>query len=139
MYGAQRVAQRNLSNMRLSVVKINGSQDEVGKKRADHRTEDACFCLMTEIWLVRRAGFAAALGARKPQTKLPALQSRFVITLLAHQRVIPDIIADSHAFPASVAVRRSVGNTWGNNWYKLIFHQLKPYTFNRINNAELSP
>jgi len=49
MYGAQRVAQRNLSNMRLSVAKINGSQDEVGKKRADHRTENACFCLMPEI------------------------------------------------------------------------------------------
>jgi len=35
MYGAQRVAQRNLSNMWLSVAKINGSQDEVGKKRAN--------------------------------------------------------------------------------------------------------
>jgi len=43
MYGAQRVAQRNLSNMRLSVVKINGGQDEVGKKRANGYPKARCF------------------------------------------------------------------------------------------------
>jgi hypothetical protein len=115
MYGAQRVAQRNLSNMRLSVAEINGSQDEVGKKRANGRTEDADPGLMPGIMAGTPGRFTAGLCIWKPQTKLAtlnhALQSRFVITLLAHQRVIPDIIADSHAFPASVAVRRSVGNT----------------------------
>jgi len=40
-----------------------------------------------------------------------AAAAGLVITLSTHQRGIPDIIADSHAVPASVAVRRSVGNT----------------------------
>jgi hypothetical protein len=62
MYGAQRVAQRNLSNMRLSVAKINGSQDEVGKKRANSSTEDARFYLMH----VMLAGTSGKICGRFP-------------------------------------------------------------------------
>jgi len=49
MYGAQRVAQRNLNNMRLSVAKINGRQDEVRKKPPDGAPD-----LLSRFWHIAR-------------------------------------------------------------------------------------